>query len=584
MIANVTNIEGLVRGFAIQILQSNFPNLDLTENSAFDDLFIKPMIKILLPIFEKFNSFEMMQNLDNAEYMTEEELDRIGEGNYFTTRRGGKKATTILTLSFANIAEGENIVIPVGIMFETGEGLQYQTVQRFSFSYDELISLYNSSTTNYDVPITVEAVGIGTAYNVEANTITTPSILFNTNLVSVTNQSAVTNGKDKATNLEYAEAIKNFYISRQLGTDPGYKAFILENFEEVEDVYVSGYKDPFMMRDIIKVYDSVSGTYKDKHIGGMVDLYIKGYTYDTEKTEVTLLTNMFLLSKNYSSITATSVSALNQTDLTKTPVILSKNPYVLNGVEKMAIILDNTGEQSFSTAADNQIYIAYDYVDESGVIHNQVDHFTVGNSTALLSTPVKEILSIVDSSGTSIADFATHYELTKEGEAGTTQETCTIKLIGFNDKPNGTVLTVNYVINYTLNSIGLAYNKEEYRLTTADVLAREALPAYINIGLRVKMKIGFGLDTIKTAKIKSSLINFFDTKGFGSSIEESDIVNWITTDDELKDYIDYIVLPFDAFYITANAADALQNIRTATNLSVTKISYPVLNKISISEI
>jgi hypothetical protein len=583
MAVNVTNIEGLIRGYVINNIQKNFPDLDLTENSAYDDLFVKPIAKLFLPLFEKLNSMEMKLNLDNAEYMTEDELDEVGQGNYFMTRKDGKKATTVLTLSFANVLEGETIIVPAGIIFQTSDAIQFQTASRISFSYEEILPFFNTATSNYDIPVAVEAVGIGINYNVGPNTITVCTVLFNTNLISVTNENAVTDGSDKATNIEYAKQIKNFYISRQLGTDPGYKAFITENFDEVEDVYVAGYKNQYMIRDIIKVYSQETQTYIDKHIGGMVDLYIKGCNYSTENTDIPLQTNFFLLSQDYSSINQSTISVLNNTDATKTPVILSKTSYDLNGKAKLAIVLDNTGEKSFSNSSDSQIYIVYDYTDSDGVSQNQIDSFIVGETKAELSAPVKEVVSL-SKSGQIIDNISSHYTLIKGGDIDTTKETCSIKLSGFDSYPNGTVITVSYAINLTLKSIGSVFDKEEYRIVTADILAKEAKSSLVNMYIQIKMNSGYTLDKIKISKIRSSLNSFFEGKSLGSSIEESDIVNWLTTDDNIKDFIDYIALPFTAFYIADNASDPLQNIRTGTKLLISEITYPILNKFDVTEI
>jgi hypothetical protein len=460
MAVNVTNIDGIARAFVIANFHKQYPDLDITENSAFDDLFIKPTVAELIPIIEEFNSMEMKSNLKkNAEYMTEDELDAVIEGNYFIKRNLGTKATTLLTLSFANVLEGETIIIPAGITFQTSDSLQFQTVNRTSYTYSEMLPLYNLSTSNYDLPVAVEAVDVGTDYNVSAGSIISCLVLFNSNMVSVTNLLNVSDGTDKESNIDYADRAESFYISRQLGTKPGYESFIKDNFKEVEDVCVIGYKDPQMERDTIKVYNPETSQYVDKHIGGAVDIYIKGYIYDTETAKVILHTNLFLLSQNYDSIAADSVSALNNTDGTKTPVILSKASYTLNGQNKMAVVLDNTGEQSFSASADSQIYITYNYLDDEGATKSQVDSFIVGDAIAVIETPVKEVLSLKDGSGALISDISTHYELIKSGITDTTQEVCSIKLIDFDSIPNGSEITVDYTINYTLKSMGEVLNK-----------------------------------------------------------------------------------------------------------------------------
>lgn len=583
MITNITNLSGLIRGYVINNVQRKYPNLDITENSSFDDLFIKPMIELLLPLFEKLNSSEMMRNLDNAEYMSEDELDRVGEGNYFITRKGGSKASTVLTLSFASAYEGESITIPASVIFQTGEGLQFQTLNRKVFTYEELLPLYNVSTMTYDLPVEVEAAGVGSVYNVDPETITISTILFNTTLLSITNKDAVTNGTDKETNVDYADRMRTFYVSRQLGTKPGYEQFILENFEEVEDVHVEGYQDEFMVRDIINVYDIDTQQYFTRHIGGMIDIYIKGYMYGLETTEIALKTNYLVLSIDYDLIVPGSVSVINNTDGTRVPVISSTDLYSPNGENKMAVVLDNTDEQSFSTSADSEIYIIYDYTDSESNIVNQVDNFIIGDLITDLSTPMKEIVSIQNSEEEVIDNIGEHYELIRDGEQGTTVEKCSLRLLGFDSVPNGSIIKINYTINTTLKSMNEIFNKEEYRLVTADIIVKEASSVPVNIAFEVKMKEGYTLDKIKSAKIRASVTNFFNEKNLSDDIEESDIVAWVKTDADIRNYIEYIVLPFTSFYVPADISVPIEQIRDSTNLAVEKIAYPILNKINITE-
>jgi hypothetical protein len=98
------------------------------------------------------------------------------------------------------------------------------------------------------------------------------------------------------------------------------------------------------------------------------------------------------------------------------------------------------------------------------------------------------------------------------------------------------------------------------------------------------MKSGYTLDKIKKAKIQASIASFFESEKLGGDIEESDIVNWLTTDVNTKSYIEYIALPFDAFYIPEDSSAEITNTRTSTILSIDDTAYAVLNKCNISEI
>ncbi|MGL5713941.1 MAG: baseplate J/gp47 family protein, partial [Paraclostridium sp.] len=291
MVFDVSNMDEVLRSYIVSVIVEHYPEIDSSRNSAFDDMFIKPMLQVFRPFVDSFNRTEIKSNLNNAEYMTEDELNEKGEGNYFIKRNNGERASTILTLSFANLNINNPellIKIPVGAVFATSSGLEFQCEQEINLTSDDLLKLYNKNKMTYDVEVPIFALEIGTDYNVEAGEIIICKTNFSTYLVGIVNKSAVTNGLDTESNISYAARIKDFFISRQLGTTPGYRAFILESFEEVSDLYVSGYKDKYMQRDYLSVYDKETGSVKDRHIGGMVDIYLKGCKYDSLEATVTL--------------------------------------------------------------------------------------------------------------------------------------------------------------------------------------------------------------------------------------------------------------------------------------------------------
>jgi len=579
LISNITNIDSLVRAYIIRTIQPKFPDLDITENSPFDDLFVKPMIELLLPVFEKLNTSEMMRNLDNADYLSEDDLDRIGEGNYGIVRKSGNKASTILTLSFASIWEGETIVIPAGILFENADGFQFQTTERKVFSGTESIAYYDSEKMTYDLPVFAEAVDVGEEYNVDAETITKNLILFNSNLLSVTNKVAVTNGKGKESNKEYADRIREFYLSRQLGTQYGYENFIKENFDEVLSVYVSGYRDQYMERDKITVLNPSTLEPYEKHIGGMVDIYLQGALYVQSQATISLKSNLFRLTVSADKIVEGTISVINHTDATKTPAIATNE--IVDGHNQ--IVLVNDTEQSFSNEGSSEIYFVYDYKETPEADTQQkTDIFIVGEyPVAELDSPVTSILSI-EYDGSVIPDFETHYELITTGEAGTSDERTSIRIIGLDSYVNGTSVEVFYNTNSTIQTLSTIFNKDAYRVITADILVRKAESVPINVAMQVKLQEGFSLDAVKKAKIRSAVSDFFAGKRLGNSTEESDIVTYLKNLSDLN--IEYIKLPLEAFYVPEDISSPISYTRDGTIITVEKIEYPVLNKFEVSEV
>ena len=577
---NVTNLDNMVRGYVISQLSQKFPGVDLTEHSSFDDLFIKPMVTLLTPVFRQMNALEMRTNLENAPFLSEEDLDRVLEGNYLMERKLGAKGTTELLLTFLDVTYGDYIQIPPNHVFQTQDGKRFQTTRMYTFTFDELAQYYNGDSLAYEVPVFVESTGVGTQYNVPANTIIESPVLFHTGLVSVTNPAPVRDATDKESNFDYAQRGRNFYISRHLGTKPGYEAFIFENFEEVNDVYVVGYTDEFMERDKIMIHDPDTGLNHERHIGGMTDIYIAGSLYVEEQETIALTTNYMPLSIPYAQVVSESVTAFNLTEPEKTPVILSK----LDVDDDMVVVLSNAADESFNPAQLSDIMIIYQYVDldvsEDPI--ERTDTFTVGKKTTSLSTPLSRVESLsFAETGEMVPDYDMHYNLVRSGQEGTTKETVEIELVGFDTQKNGTAVTVSYMINSTLKSLGLVFEQNDQRIITADVMCLETGIVDVNVAFKVKMKPGHFLDDVTEARIRAATAGYFGQIKLRSPVHESDLVAHLYADENVVSAVEYVHLPFDSFYLPDDREAELTETRTGTTIPINEIAKPRLNKFGV---
>jgi hypothetical protein len=583
---NVTDFDNMIRGFMINTITKKYPSLDTSPNSGFDDYFTKPMISIFRPVVENVNKLELLMNLGKADYMTEEELDTIGESNYLITRNPGQQALTTLTLSFTNISETQNLVIPAGLLFQTDSGLTYETTERVELTPPELYTMYNPSKMAYDVDILIRAIDVGIEYNVAENQIVKPVVKFNPNLLSVTNKAPVTSGIDKESNASYAERMRSTYMSHHIGTSPGYIQHIYDAFNEVQDVYVAGYKDPFMTRDTINIIDPITSEIRQVvdthgnalHIGGKVDVYIKGCIYETEETIISLNSNYLILGQKTGLIDLTSITATNITDGSKSVLIADK----LDVDGKCVIKLENTSDRSFDSTIVSKIAIAYKYTDDA-VTHNQIDTFNVGITKSELSCPFKDIISLQNSDDTQFYNH-TNYTIEQVGDIGTSTEDTYITLIGLDNVPNGTPIIIKYSVNSTLKNLRDMFEDAENRIVTTDIVIREANPIFVNLAFKIKMKDSYVFDDIKRSYIDGCLNDFFAQCQLGAEVQESDIIGWIYRDDNVMTFIDYIVLPFTSFYVTDTPSAPIESIRDDTYLAVNAISYPVLNKAIITAI
>jgi hypothetical protein len=126
-------------------------------------------------------------------------------------------------------------------------------------------SFYNTQTRRYEIKVQIIADTPGIAGNVPAGTLDT--IVSGVSGLQTVNEIRADFGRDRQTNLELAEDCLRASSSLDTGTPGGYEVTAIGT-PNVFDVRIVQSGDPEMMRD----YDSIRG----KHIGGKVDIYVKG--------------------------------------------------------------------------------------------------------------------------------------------------------------------------------------------------------------------------------------------------------------------------------------------------------------------
>ncbi|MEG0728113.1 MAG: baseplate J/gp47 family protein [Anaerovoracaceae bacterium] len=594
MILDASSLDTMIRGHITNSVRITAPQIDTSPNSVFDDNFIKPTAEIFKPVIQKLDKLEMMRNLDNAEFMTEEELNEVGKGNYFTDRMEGHAATTMLTLGFSNINIDDpnfELNVPAGIVFQSSGGMQFQTKMETVFTADDLRRGYDKVRMIYEAEILVEAIDIGIEYNVNSGEIKECMTPFSSYLTDITNKADVVDGSDIESNPDYADRIRMFATSRHLGTDPGYKAFIRETFSEVEDIYIAGADDPYMQRDLIDVYDKATQTHYPKHIGGMVDIYIKGFNVKADIASVVSNSSTIIIPVPFDSLSKQGVDILknftiyNLTDQSKTPKVASAvkilpSEYAGEYTDQTKIILDNTLNVSYDPTAISNMKIVYTHTVNTAIVTSEI-YCDVGLTQTDLGSPLKSIISVKADGLSDEYSSKITTEIIKTGVVGTTHESSKMKL-GVADIPNGRNITITYSVNETLRQMAEVFDYEEDRVLTADILAREAIAVPVNVQFRVSTESG-KLDDSTKAKIQASVISFFDAYNLGDQIEQSDIVAWLYNDDNLRGQIKYIALPFDVFYIPTDPTatipfDRPDIIRPADGvLPIRAIEYPLLN-------
>lgn len=581
---NVTDFENFLRSFIVTQIKKKYPDVDASQNSSFDDLFIKPMIETIAPIVNLVNKIELMYSLESAEYMSEEDLDSIGVYNYGIPRNQGAKATTTVVFSFNRISETEDTIIPLGVVVETSEGLQFKTTTRKIYSYEEMLSYYNPSTLTYDVESEVEAASAGVEYNVPENQITTCSTNFNNFLTSVTNTVEVTNGVDKESNLDYAKRLQQYYVTRNSNTVPGYIATIKEVTPEVQDVKVVGKGDSEMIRDKVTVVIDENTT-DNINIGGKTDIYIKGSNLTNLSASTTINSGKLKLSELHENINIATVSCVNLTEPEKT-VIFS----VSNVESDCFVTIDNATNQSYSSNVVSLIRVSYEDTQGKSIINE----FNVGISSVDLQVPFKDLISVVNADDSEISYDNSHYDIIRTDIFGniidstspfymSTQEYVTVKFKNMDGTVNGTIVSISYNVSDTLTKLKTYFEDEQNRIITTDLLIKEARPIYLNIHVAVKTSNGNALSETESLAIINSITQIVNGLLIGQPVRESDILGNLYKDQSVITFLGFVKLPFEAFYVPANQNDPVVDTRTGTLIEVGSTEYVVVNKVIVSE-
>lgn len=301
---DLSNKEQIVLDYITQIFQAQFPNLDVSAQGAFMEMFGLPHIKLLTPLIDYADRVKLTQSLDNASLMTEAEMDTYASGLYFY-RNKGSYSVGYATLTFSDIPANGIITISAGTEAQSKQGYLYSSVSTAIFTMDDLAGYYDSAAGVYNLPIMFQSENAGSIYNILENELVSLTLPLD-NLVQITNTAPFTGGVDFETNEALAARIKETALTPNLGVDRGWRQFAKDPklFPQTLDVVVAGFGHPLMKRDVIGTLHP--GTFNvnvspDIHWGGKVDLHVRGtnliqttetinLSYDTDGNLIAKLT------------------------------------------------------------------------------------------------------------------------------------------------------------------------------------------------------------------------------------------------------------------------------------------------------
>lgn len=281
MSTDLSNREEQIKDYMKEVLKSEFPETDLRNDGEFMEMFALPHIKLFEPLLTYIDRLKLMQSIDNAENMTQEEMDEVARSHY-NARAMGELATGVAILVLDDIPTTGVMVLPEGsIEISSKSELLFKSKETITLNELSLSKYYDISSFTYRIPIIFNAVEPGARYNIGVGEISEVVKGNIPNLVEVINATNFTNGTDTETNIQLSNRLRAEAYAPNLGVERGYKRFI-ETFDDVEDNIVAGYGHPLMKRDIIGTVEvpgiKFNENIKDLHWGTKVDIYVRGET------------------------------------------------------------------------------------------------------------------------------------------------------------------------------------------------------------------------------------------------------------------------------------------------------------------
>ncbi len=236
-----TDMETFLR----ERLTQAFPTLNIAQTAALEDTLISPMRVFMEPLAREVKLVKLRQGVvANVERLSDDEVD-AGMANFFESRRAGGYARGIVRVYFTAPTTVNFTLIQVA---STRGGLRFLPQPAQSFTADNMV--LNREGQEFYCDVTYVAEKRGDEYNVDRNEII--SIANLPAAARVRNPNRFESGTPRETSIDFVARTESKLSDRNLTTSRGIFSELTDNFPGVRRIQVIGFKDPEMLRDIVK--------------------------------------------------------------------------------------------------------------------------------------------------------------------------------------------------------------------------------------------------------------------------------------------------------------------------------------------
>lgn len=247
---------------------SRFSDIDMSENSAFYQIYILPFSIMAKSIFDLNDETTQTLQLGNYQTLTTSEMDFLAE-NFLVTRRQASNTTLQVKIYF-NVTSSpvDNLIINTTDTCRTNANLVFNPITNYIFIYTNLpfetyngvnyrVAVINTQSSNAQAVVPVGAI--------------TGSSFINSQIAIVTNTSESSQPVTSESNTEFFNTINSAITQRNNVNEDSILVNYKNKFPTITDIFSTGYGDPEMQRDIAIASKCWSG-----HFGGMVDIFTRG--------------------------------------------------------------------------------------------------------------------------------------------------------------------------------------------------------------------------------------------------------------------------------------------------------------------
>lgn len=232
--------------FTKQVLEAQFPDLDLREGTGLRDTLIRPKAYLLAKLKAGFDLYFSQNSVAGIDDSSSSDLTDAILSNWFLERKIGTKSIINARLFFAR---AKNVSITSDTYFSPDNTLKFFPQESNSYLSDSM--QYDSYSDEYYLDIDLIAESEGSAYN-----ISTGSLLYFSNFDPYFLRAEINFLKDTAvsseTNTEFIARAKTAISTRNLINSPSIDSNLREEFNFLNKIFSVGKKDQEMVRDQIQ--------------------------------------------------------------------------------------------------------------------------------------------------------------------------------------------------------------------------------------------------------------------------------------------------------------------------------------------